>query len=263
MKKIWLSIMLAFFAIMMTRQGSATTMVYFSPQAAAQKRPIKVLNWTPDAFQLAIIKLCSPDNKLNEKSSDWLEVSGAVQAFDNLQPEQAPVGFETEGSSFGNLQGILGFGVKTDFDSAFNVGAEYRPNTTDQLVTTRFYGSTLGEITINESDVLLGKIYFSPSLLAGSRISVGFGGQYTELDGHLGLGGFNFQTDGAGWSPVLQLGADVKLNRFWFVGAAYEWTAVSVRTQIPGATDILFSDNGRLLIRATFVFSEINTLFRK
>ena len=100
------------------------------------------------------------------------------------------------------------------------------------------------------SDLIIVKIY--PIDLPDWSISVGIGAEHTKLAGSVSMGGFNFHTTGAGWSPVLQIGGLYHLSKRLSLGMDYQKSNVRIVTSIPGVPDLVSTYEGNWSARVVY-----------
>ena len=141
-------------------------------------------------------------------------------------------GFSTEASNETGVRLQPFVQLKVD-----KVALQFLQNDTEEILKTKIFDSSLGELTVNTPVVLIGKYFFinTPEY----SVSIGLGAEYTEIGGAVSMGGFKFPTKGEGWSQVIQLSSRIDLTKQLSVGLDYEKSDLRIVTEIPGVPDLV------------------------
>jgi hypothetical protein len=176
------------------------------------------------------------------------EMGMRLRSFNGLNTLSQPIGFATTSSDQTGVKAELSLQLEVYRKFALEV----LPLPNSRTLDTQFYGSSLGSIKVVTDSVWIGK--FFPIDTSTYSVSIGFGYEHTKLDGAISMGGFNFPTTGAGWSPVFQIGGQYHLNKCLSLGVDYERSNVRIVTKIPGVPDLVSTYSDRLSMRVMMKF---------
>jgi hypothetical protein len=185
--------------------------------------------------------------KVDSGNKDYFQIGLRVRAFNGLNTNsQLTGGFEPTSSDQSGKDAVR---IQLSLQAKFKRFAiEYLPLENTRALETKFYGSSLGGVTLTTSNVILGK--FFPIDEKQYSVSVGVGIEHNMLGGNgVSMGGFVFPTDVNSWSPVFQFGGQYYLHNRISIGFDYERSNARVTTKIPGVPDLVTTWTDRMDVR--------------
>lgn len=155
-----------------------------------------------------------------------------------LSPGTLPPGFQYIGSNV--LEAEFAFKEKINlFALAENI------NLSSQTIGMETYGSSLNQINLHKNFDLIGEIYPCdgiPNMPLYPFIGIGL--ENDSITGSFSMGGYQFQSTFAGWTPIYIIGSDFTVCDNLLFSMFYEVRSVTITTNLPGVGDLQFSEIG-------------------
>lgn len=186
--------------------------------------------------------------RVNDDPNLQVTLGLGISSFQDWNTLGQPTGFGTESSDSNGVNMELAVTGRYKW-----VGFEWIPLEKSRELATKFYGSSLGKIDVTRDLWFVGRI-FLPISNPKYSVFLGLGVEHNKLDGNLMMGGFPFPTKGGGYSPVLQVGGQYRMNDRLSLEGGYNKRNVEVASEPADVPDITSKLEGSYFARVHLRF---------